>query len=156
MTEIDDFRMVPPDISWKPIKSKLVKVKEFPLSIDEVPIKEKKMLTFEALKEMESGKIFATGLTLIEHPWFNDAGFSLVDNRYALVRWVAVGGLGYPDWAIYHSLTAEFEPARHLDGFSHLQVPIADIARWGSKLGCIAKAKILVNADDNVCRLYNF
>jgi len=114
------------------------------------------MLTFETLKEMESGKIFATGLTLIEHPWFNDAKFTLVDNRYALVRWVAVRGLGYPDWAIYHSLTSEFEPARNLDGFSHLQVPIEDIARWGSKLGSIAKAKILVNADDNVCRLYNF
>ena len=114
------------------------------------------MLTFEMLKGMESGKIFATGLTLIEHPWFNDAKFTLVDGRDALVRWVAVRGFGYPDWAIYHSLTSEFEPARHLDGFSHLQVPIEDIARWGSKLGSIAKAKILVNADDNVCRLYNF
>ena len=154
---MDDFRSVPLENSWKSLKSKLFKVKEFPLSIDEVLItKEKKMLTFDALKKMEPGEIFATGLTLIEHPWFNDARFSLVDNRYALVRWVAVRGFGYPDWTIYHSLTAEFEPAKNLDGFSHLQVPIEDIARWGSKLEDLEKAKVLVGADDNVCRLYSF
>ena len=68
MTEIDDFRMVPPDISWKPIKSKLVKVKEFPLCIDEAPIiEENKMLTSDVRNKIyrESYAKIETSMKLI-------------------------------------------------------------------------------------------
>ena len=65
---MDDFRSVPSESSWKPIKSKLIKVKEFPLSIDEAPIiEENKMLTSEIRNKIyrESYAKIETSMKLI-------------------------------------------------------------------------------------------
>lgn len=91
-------------------------------------------LTLDALKAMEPHTIFASGEGLIEHPWFNDATVTLEpDGRSTRVRWVAVRG-GIHDWAIYHSLDANFVSAPYLDDPCHLEVDDARIARHGAKV----------------------
>lgn len=118
-------------------------------------------LTLDALKKMEPNKIFATGYTTIIHPWFNNTKLTNVNadgdaepgGRYVIVRWVAVRG-GIHDWAIYHSLDANLEPARYLDGFAHLSASYQKIADHGAKLRDLKKIKELVNATDEAMEMY--
>lgn len=120
---------------------------------------EKEILTLQQLKEMKPGTIFAKGISLIEHPWFNDAkkisegGNLEEDGRHTKVKWVAIRG-GIHDWAIYHSLDANLEPSDNLDGISHLEVSDERIARGGAKLHDEEKIKEFVPCDDEAFRMY--
>jgi hypothetical protein len=92
------------------------------------------MLTLKKLKAMKPDTIFAQGIGLIEHPWFNDATRTLeLDGRSTKVKWVAIRGY-YHDWAIYHSLDSNLEPANYLDGIQHLEADWQTIADHGAKL----------------------
>jgi hypothetical protein len=115
------------------------------------------MLTLQKLKDMKPG-IFATGIAEIEHPWFNNAkpvseGGSLTHGHLTEVKWVAVRG-GIHDWAIYHSLDANLELARYLDGLSHLERSWEDIYEMGAKLHDEKLAQQLLEADDEAMEMY--
>ena len=119
------------------------------------------MLTVEKLKEMKPDTIFAYGIGLIEHPWFNEAtpvseGGSLEeDGRSTKVKWVAIrGNIG--DWAIYHSLDANFVKADYLDGTIHLDVPNERIAKAGTKLRDKNKIKEFVPCTDEAFSKYRY
>jgi len=118
-------------------------------------------LTLEELKAMKPHTIFAKGTGLIIHPWFNDDAPNKVnkegvpdkDGRYVEVNWVAIRG-GIHDWAIYHSLDANFEPARYLGGFEHLKVTDEQITRGGAKLHNEEEIKKLVSCTDEAFGMY--
>lgn len=119
------------------------------------------MLTIEDLKEMKPNTIFATGETLIVHPWFNDATDNLVNEkgepdrqgRFVKVKWVAIRG-GIHDWAIYHSLDANLERSPYLGGFSHLKRSFEDIAKHGAKLRRPEKIRELVDPTSEAMDMY--
>jgi len=100
-----------------------------------------KILTLKKLKQMKPDTIFAKGEAMIRHPWFqidqwkNKKGAYKTVNEEGLtkVKWVAIRG-GIHDWAIYHSLDANFETANYLDGDDHLKINWNIIARCGAKL----------------------
>lgn len=113
-------------------------------------------LTIKKLKEIEPNTIFASGIGLIEHPWFNDAKISLEeDGRSTKVKWVATRGFIH-DWAIYHSLDANLEQSRNLDGVNHLQSTNEQIARAGAKLRDENKIKEFVPCDDEAFKMYRY
>lgn len=122
---------------------------------------ENNILTIQKLKDMASDTIFASGMGLIVHPWFNDAkkvsdGGSLEeDGRHTKVKWVAIRG-GYHDWAIYHSLDANLEMADYLDGVSHLDCSNEQIVRGGAKLCDEEKIKEFVPCDDEAFKMYRY
>lgn len=97
----------------------------------------KKPLTVADLEAMEYDTVFQWGETLIEHPWFNDArpvsegGNLEKDGRSVKVKYVVLRG-GIADWKIYHSLDANLEPARYLDGNTHLLASYESVLRAGS------------------------
>jgi len=92
------------------------------------------MLTLKKLKKMAPDTIFASGIGFIEHPWFNQATKTIeADGKSTKVKWVAIRGYIH-DWAIYHSLDANLEPANNLDGTSHLNADFQTIADHGAKL----------------------
>ena len=119
------------------------------------------MLTLQQLKEMNPNTIFASGLDLIEHPWFNNGPRNLVNEsgepdkkgKFVKVKWVAIRG-GFYDWAIYHSLDANLEPDDYLGGFTHLEVSNERIARDGAKLYKEEDIKRFVPCDDEAFGMY--
>ena len=110
------------------------------------------MLTLKKLIDMKSNTIFATGQGKIEHPWFNNAK-NIDENNETVVNWVAIRG-SIHDWAIYHSLDANLEPADYLDGTTHLQATNEQIARGGAKLYNKNKIKEFVHCDDESLKMY--
>ena len=118
-----------------------------------------KKLTIKDLKDMEPNAIFASGIGLIEHPWFNDArpvsedGTLEEDGRTTKVKWDAIRG-GIHDWAIYHSMDANFIAADYLDDPAHLEVSKERIARMGAKLHNEKDVRALVPCTDEVFDLY--
>jgi len=119
------------------------------------------MLTLKDLKEMKSDTIFATGIGLIEHPWFHNAkkisegGCLEEDGRNTKVKWVAIRG-GYHDWAIYHSLDANFVSEKYLDDTHHLNLDGQRIADHGAKLHNEEKIKEFVPCDDKAFKMYRY
>lgn len=112
------------------------------------------VLTVEALKRFAPHSTFAAGYGFIEHPWFNDATVTLEpDGRSTQVRWVAVRG-GIHDWAIYHSLDANFVAAPYLDDPCHLDVDDERIARGGAKLHSERLIRAWVPCTDEAFRWY--
>jgi hypothetical protein len=121
------------------------------------------MLTLKQLLEMKPNTIFARGQGLIIHPWYNSATANLVNKEgkkdkhghHVLVNWVAIRG-GIHDWAIYHSLDANLEPAYCLGGFTHLEATDEQIARGGAKLYREFEIKAFVACDDEAFKLYRY
>jgi len=118
------------------------------------------MITVELLKKMTPDQIFAYGVGLIVHPWFNDAtlvseGGSLeVDGKHTKVKWVAVRGKGYHDWAIYHSMDANLCIADYFNCQCHLEVSNQMIARAGAKLYDPSLIRSFVPCTDEAFNLY--
>jgi len=116
-------------------------------------------ITLAQLKEMKPDTIFASGIGLIEHPWVNnaklveDGGTLEKDKRSTKVRWVAVRG-GYHDWAIYHSLDANFIMANYLDDPIHLITDEWKIVSHGAKLRKEEDIKRFVPCTDEAFALY--
>lgn len=96
--------------------------------------------------------IFAKGQSKILHPWFNDAK-NIDENRETVVNWVATRG-GYHDWAIYHSMNANLEPANYFDGDTHLKATDEQIARGGAKLRPERKIREFVPCNDEAFNMY--
>ena len=112
------------------------------------------MLTLKKLKAMKPNTIFAKGYGFIEHPWFNDAKRNLEKNgRSVKVKWIAIRG-GTHDWAIYHSLDANLEPANYLDGNKHLEVSDDAIAKLGAKLHREDEIKKLIPCSKLAFKMY--
>ena len=118
-------------------------------------------LTLEQLKEMEPNTIFASGISLIEHPWFNNAkpvsegGTLELDGKSTKVKWIAIRG-GYHDWAIYHSLDANFITTPYLDDPSHLEIDNERIANHGAKLHLENDIKRFVPCTDEAFNMYRY
>ena len=117
------------------------------------------MLTLQQLKDMEPNTIFASGIGIIEHPWFNDAtpvseGGNLdPDGRSTKIKWVAIRG-GIHDWAIYHSLDTNFIPSGFLDNPGHLEISEQRITREGAKLHKEEDIKRFVPCDEEAFKMY--
>lgn len=115
-------------------------------------------LTLEKLKKMEPG-IFAEGVGLIVHPWFNNAtlksegGVLEDDHKHTLVKWVAVRG-GIEDWAIYHSMDANITEADYFNSPEHLLAPAQVIANYGAKVHDREIIKNFVPCDDEALGMY--
>lgn len=119
------------------------------------------MLTIKQLKAIKPHTIFASGIGLKEHPWFNDAklvsegGTLEPGGKLTKVKWVAIRG-GIHDWAIYHSMDANFIFAPYLDDPSHLKVSNGRIARAGAKLYREEDIKRFVPCDDEAFKMYRY
>ena len=118
------------------------------------------MITLETLKNLSPSKIFAYGEDLIKHPWWNGTennGAYKTCNEEGMtkVKWVAIR-VGIHDWAIYHSLNANFERSDFMDGNSHLNESEERIASYGAKLYDIEKIRELVPCDDEAFEMYRF
>lgn len=116
-----------------------------------------KTLTVKMLKEMKNHEFFAWGLTNIEHPWFNDANNVGEDGRSTIVKWVAVRGNGFHDWAIFHSMNANLvgeEGFINFNGTTHLLRTLDQIADHGSKLYKKDLIKFLVPCTPTAFKLY--
>jgi len=113
-----------------------------------------KILTIDKLKAMKPNTIFARGQSKILHPWFNDAK-NIDENNETIVNWVAIRG-GYHDWAIYHSMDANLEPANYFDGDTHLQATDTQIADHGAKLHTEKKIKEFVPCDEEAFKMYRY
>lgn len=122
-------------------------------------MEKKTILTFEHLKSLPANFIFASGVGLIEHPWFNDArpvskgGTLEEDGRSTKVKWVAIRG-GIEDWAIYHSMDANITRADYFDDPEHLQASDQRIADCGAKLHNEEKIREFVQCDDKAFAMY--
>jgi hypothetical protein len=77
------------------------------------------------------------------------------DGHHVLVNWVAIRG-GIHDWAIYHSLDANLEPADCLGGFTHLEATDEQIARSGAKLYREYEIRAFVECDDESFKMYRY
>ena len=119
-----------------------------------------KKLTIKQLKEMKPDTIFASGYGFIEHPWFNNAkpvsegGTLESDGRSTKIRWVAIRGYIY-DWAIYHSMDANFIVADYLDDPSHLEIDDIMIADFGAKLHREENIRKFVPCTDEAFEMYD-
>lgn len=119
------------------------------------------ILTIKELKKILPNTIFGYGVGMIEHPWFNDAtpisegGTLEPDGKSTKVKWVAVRG-GIYDWAIYHSLDANFMISDYLNDPNHLEVESDRIAQLGTKLCKEEDIKKFVPCDDEAFGLYRF
>lgn len=109
--------------------------------------------------------IFAKGQSYIRHPWYSAYEYERKQGAYKTVteggltqvKWVAIrGGGGMHDWAIYHSLDANFEQADYLDGDSHLRKSWEQIAKSGAKLHHEDEIKKLVPCDIEAFKMYRF
>ena len=85
------------------------------------------MISTNDLKKMQSGEKFATGTGTYEEIYANP------------IRWVAVRGNGYHDWAIYY-------------GF--LDMTVEDIVRVGDKMFIETVIKRLVPCTEDAYKLY--
>jgi len=94
-------------------------------------------LTIWKLKEMKPW-IFAYGYTLIMHPYYWSWNYNNIkccgDNGMTLVKFVAVRWNWFHDWAVYTSMTADFEKANNFDWIEHLKVDYDAIKRTWQKL----------------------
>ena len=116
------------------------------------------ILTLQDLKEMKPDTVFAKDVAFIEHPWFNQARNSLELNgqsKLTKVKWIAKRG-AYHDWAIYHSLDANLEPADYLDGTTHLHASWEMILRGGAKLTKEKDIRYLCPCDDEAFKMYRY
>jgi len=117
------------------------------------------MLTIKQLKGMEPSTIFALGIDMIEHLWFNNAksveegGTLEEDGRSTKVKWVAVRG-GYHDWAIYHSMDSNIVKADYFDDPVHLEASNERIASYGAKLHREEDIKRFVSCDEEAFGMY--
>lgn len=111
------------------------------------------MLTLSKLKAMKPDTIFASGIGLIEHPWFNQANNVEKDGRSTKVKWVAVRGYVH-DWAIYHSMDANINQKPYFNGTEHLNASDDLIMRAGAKLYNRETIKKLVPCDDEALKMY--
>ena len=117
------------------------------------------ILTIEKLKKIKPDSIFASGVGLIEHPWFNNArpvseGGTLEDDgRSTKVRWIAMRGYIH-DWAIYHSMDANLTQADYFDNPEHLNASEESIARGGAKLHNMDKVQEFVPCDEDALSMY--
>ena len=113
------------------------------------------------LKKMKPDTIFASGIGLIEHPWFNNArpvtegGTLEKDERSTKVKWVAIRGY-IEDWAIYHSMDANIVQADYFDDPVHLEADNQKIADYGAKLSKLEDIKKFVNPDDEALKMYRY
>ena len=94
---------------------------------------EDEVLTEEMLKSMGEGEVFATGLTID-----NRTGINMSNSDHVL-RWVAVRGNGYWDWAIYIQLASWTTD---------------EVRRVGDKIGGTSNIRKLVKCDDEALKLY--
>lgn len=119
----------------------------------------KRPLTVEELEAMEPRTVFQWGKTLIEHPWFNDAkplsdgGNLEPDGRSVRVKYVVLRG-GATDWKIYHSLDANLERSRYLQGNGHLLAPWGSVLRGGAGLHDEAIIRRIVPCTDEAWERY--
>jgi hypothetical protein len=117
-------------------------------------IQDKIKLTREIIEKAERNSIIYQGEGYIEHPWFNDAKNNLEDDgRSVRVKFVIYRG-GIADWCIYHSLDANLEPARYLDGTTHLMRSFEDIKNHGAKLHREKIIQGLIDCDDDTLSIY--
>jgi hypothetical protein len=93
------------------------------------------MLTIDKLKEIERGARFASGLAKDYHNELHMNGTGI------MLRWVAVKGYGYDDWAIYAH-----------DAF----YDEAYVARFGNKVSSERNIKFCVPCDDEVFARYRY
>jgi len=118
-----------------------------------------KILTIEKLKAMKPDTIFASGIGLIIHPWFNHAtpvekgGTLEKDGKSTKVKWVAIRGHIH-DWAIYHSMDANLTYADYFNSPDHLAASKERIARGGAKLYERETIKKFVPCDDEAFKKY--
>lgn len=119
----------------------------------------KEKLTIKKLKKIQPNTIFASGIGLIEHPWFNNAkpvskgGTLEEDGRSTKVKWVAVRGVIH-DWAIYHSMDANLVRADYFDDPVHLEANEQQISKFGAKLHKEENIKRFVPCDDEAFGMY--
>lgn len=119
------------------------------------------MLTLEKLKTLPSNAIFAKGEAFIRHPWYSKYEYERQEGAYKTVtkegltkvKWVAIRGYIH-DWAIYHSLDANFEHADCLDGNDHLKVSYERVGQYGAKLRHEDEIKKLVPCDAEAFKMY--
>ena len=117
------------------------------------------ILTIKKLKAMKPSTVFAKGIGLIEHPYFNQAkkvseGGTLEDDgRSTKVKWIAIRGEIH-DWAIYHSMDANLVQADYFDDPVHLLAPDLFIADAGAKLHNKEKIREFVECTDEAFALY--
>lgn len=118
-----------------------------------------KKLTIAKLKAMDASTVIATGVGLIEHPWFNDAtpvseGGTLEDDGCSTkVKWVAIRG-GIHDWCIYHSMDANITKADYFDNPEHLKASDERILKYGAKLYQMDKVQKFVPCDEEALSMY--
>lgn len=91
------------------------------------------MLTVSKLENMTEGEVFATGLTIDNYTGVN------MNNSDRILRWVAVRGHGFHDWAIY------------IDTDDHSE---AEVKRFGDKVTEKDDIRKLVPCDDEAMNLY--
>ena len=91
------------------------------------------MLTEEKLKSMEGGEIIDTGVTIDNYTGIN------MSNSDKVLRWVAVRGRGYWDWAIYIQL----------DTWS-----VDAVVNHGDKVNTKEYIQRLVPCDEEALKLY--
>jgi hypothetical protein len=103
------------------------------------------MLTLQQLKDMAPDTIFASGITMIDHPWYGLGSYP----EKVEVKWVAVRG-GIHDWAIYHSFDTNLSAMWD----KMATIPNQLIASDGAKLHNETLAKQLVKADDEAMVMY--
>jgi hypothetical protein len=111
-------------------------------------------LTAELLATLPMGPI-AMGVGKMTHPYYpSSTPLKTADAEgKAFVKWVAVRG-GICDWAVYHSLDAQFELADRLDGKDHLAATYQDIQDHGSKMSLGDACHILEQVDESAKKLY--
>ncbi|MCH7641310.1 hypothetical protein IID22_03880 [Patescibacteria group bacterium] len=119
------------------------------------------MMTLKELKGMKPNTIFASGIGLIEHPWFNNAksvakgGTLEKDGKSTKVKWVAIRGF-IEDWAIYHSMDANLTQADYFDNPEHLTASNERIAKGGAKLHDEETIRKFVPCDDEGFKMYRY
>lgn len=93
-------------------------------------------LTLKDLDELPRNFVFAQGVGLIEHPWFNyvkTPGVLELDGRSTKVKFIATTG-AVGDWAIYHSLHSNLCRENYFDCQCHLTSSDNMILAHGQKL----------------------
>lgn len=116
----------------------------------------KKRLTIKMIKVAEPSSIILNSQAYIEHPWFNDAKINLEDDgRSTKVNFVIYRGT-IEDWCIYHSLDANLERTRYLEGKNHLLIPFETVMKAGAKLYREEVIRAIVQCTDEVFQLYRY
>jgi len=111
-------------------------------------------LTKEVYDLIPNG-IFHKGYGFIEHPWFNDATKTIVNENETVVKFVL--HKSEYTWCCVISLDANFEKADYLDGFDHLEVPYELIYKAGQKVPSYYLPKLLpqLKVAEDVMKLFN-